>query len=256
MMFWCQGAGLDFDYALKLVPWYERVRGASSMLMVDSGVRGTPPVVRDLAQLQCAHADVAVCPDILGDASATEARTDEWLTWMDEQPNVIRVLCTQGTIAERIALVKKFDGRFQWAGAGLAQKAPGVPFTDDEREEILDTLVPVVHAHRMKFHAFGIGTTLRQLKTLHRLSVDSFDSSTPVLIAGFGKVLDECLNQVALGGTLDQAYKRLLVAISIRNISAAVEVLGARGACTNDVDQGRRRATVGRVASIQRLPCC
>jgi len=256
MMFWCQGAGLDFPYALKLVPWYERTRGGQSMLMVDSGVRSEAPDVHELAAHQLDYADVAVCPDILGDAALTVARTEEWLPLMDARPQVIRVLCTQGTIDERIAMIDRFASCVQWSGAGLAQKSPGVPFDDDERDEILEAVVPVAHEHGLKFHAFGIGATLRQLRTLHRLGVDSFDSSTPVLLAGFGKVLDEDLNQVRIGGVLDAAHKRNLVALFLRSISNAIEALGARGASAGDAGQGRRRASARGLAQIQTLPGC
>ena len=115
MIFWCQGAGLDFDYALKLVPWYERVRGCSSLVMIDSGVKREPPEIAKLAEIQIARADVAVAPDVLGDPAATDARTEEWLTHMASHEHITRVVCTQGTIQERICTMLRFKGR-RWAG--------------------------------------------------------------------------------------------------------------------------------------------
>ena len=253
MMFWCQGAGLDFDYALKLVPWYERARGGSSMLMLDSGVRQDPPDVAELAKIQIERADVAVCPDILGDPVATADRTETWLRLMEPYPQIIRVLCTQGEIEERIDLMRRFAGRVQWAGAGLACKSPGVRWTDEEREDVLCACVPEAHRLGMRFHAFGIGCTLRQLTTMHALGVDSFDSSTPVLIAQFGKVLDEGLNQIQIGGTIDQSYKRLLVGISLRSVTDQVERLGADCARGSGVGLEGRRGSTARVAQM-RLP--
>jgi len=250
VIFWCQGAGIEFTWPLKLVPWYEKPRNGSCMLMVDSGVK-RPTTVEHLASIQKACADVAVCPDILGDYHETRNRTAEWLDLMKGHRHITRVLCTQGTTQERMRLIDEFGDQFDWCGAGLVCCAPGVKFTDEQRIEILEEMVPYAHAAGLKFHAFGIGCTMKQIKVMHRLGVDSFDSSTPVIIAAFGKALSENLDQVYIGGDGGKEQKRRLVEVSLCGISTAIKKLGASENGFS-FDKGRRRISdAGSVAQKQ-----
>lgn len=230
MMFWSSGSGLTFNHPLKLIPWYKRPCGGASMWMIDSGVKAEPPPIEKLLNSQIMWADVAVCPDILGDAHGTIARTREWFPQIKERkPAAKTVVCTQGTDAERMKIMDTFPDA-DWYGAGLNQDGDKKAFTDAERERILRWLVPEIHARGKRVHIFGIGCRMPQLELFVELGVDSFDSSTVVLIAAHGKALNGDLKQIHMtyGGTADD--KRKLVDLSLRNIDLALKRLNDRKA--------------------------
>ena len=218
MMFWCSGSGVTFDYPLKLIPWYERPRGGASLWMVDSGVKADPPTVEELLRSQEAFADVAVCPDILGNASATIERTKMWMPEITRLcPEVTRVVCTQGTDDERRRIMDEFPGAHYY-GAGLNDIAPGVRCTPEERERILRWFVPEVHARGKKVHIFGIGTSDPYLNLFYEIGVDSFDTSTVVRAAAHGQFLNHDLIKIKATQSRLADDKRHLIALSIRNI--------------------------------------
>jgi queuine/archaeosine tRNA-ribosyltransferase len=229
-MFWSSGSGLTFDYPLKLIPWYKRPCGGASMWMIDSGVKAEPPTIEQLLRSQILWADVAVCPDILGNAKETIKRTKLWFPEIKKRkPQVKTVVCTQGTDDERRRIMDAFPDADMY-GAGLNQDGNKKRFTDEERERIMRWLVPEVHDRGKKVHIFGLGCRLRQLELFCELGVDSFDSSTVVMIAAKGRALDSELHQIRMtdGGTADD--KRMLVGLSLRNIELALKRFNDRKA--------------------------
>lgn len=222
-MFWCSGSGLTFDYPWKLIPWYEKPRGGASVWMIDSGVKATPPTIDELVEAQVQHADIAVNPDILGDFEATMDRTAEWLPKIREQlPQAPLVLCTHGSIDQRLWAAELFP-ECRFVGLGLCLKRPEVPWSNEEREEILRAVVPVVHRMGRRVHVFGIGCTRKHLELFRELRVDSFDSSAPLLAAANGRVFNDDLKQIRIGGSNSADAKRLRAYINLGQIRRAIE---------------------------------
>lgn len=225
LLFFSSGAGMDYDWPYKLWPWYHAPKRGilcNTTVMMDSGVNDEPPPVDQLVHYQASHADIAVCPDVLGDPDATARRTEEWLPRIvAARPGVTTVLCTQGEIHDRILLMARFPS-VAWVGAGLKSKAPGVPWTDEEREHILRELVPRVHSAGKRFHAFGLGVSRKWIELFRELRVDSFDAATAAMAAGFGRVLDDNLRQVSVGGASTLEAKRCRLMLNLHQIEYAI----------------------------------
>lgn len=203
--------------------------------MIDSGVKAEPPTVEQLLAAQERHADVAVCPDILGDPIATAERTRLW--WPEIQrrrPQAETVLATQGSIEDRLRLMDEFPDT-TYIGLGMWCKAPGVEWSDADREAVLRRMVPEIHARGKRVHVFGIGCRRRHLVWLRELQVESFDSSALVRAAVVGRVLDASCRQVRVGGPKHADAKRLRLYLSLANLSWAIDN-GPEGQPTLDLE--------------------
>ena len=203
MRFWLSAGRVRTSYPWQLIPWYD-VKSMCNQnhveYMVDSGVRREPPSIDDLVGAQLI-ANVAVAPDVLGDPGATIERTKLWLPQIRAaSPRAELVLCTQGNMDGRIAMVGMFRDQIDVFGAGLAQRLPGIDYTPRERMDIIERLTPVVHAVGARFHVFGTGCTGGMLGAMLAAGVDSFDSASPIIAASMGRVYNADLRQVSIGG--------------------------------------------------------
>lgn len=224
MIFWLTGSGFTSNYPRQLIPWHVKPRSMAATYMVDSGVTKDPPSIEHLVDIQAKVAEIAVSPDILGDAKATIEKTEAWLPLIKRAaPHVITVVCTQGSLAERADIIKHFKGRVDVFGAGLAFKRKHIKWTPAERKDIITKITPLAHEHGARFHVFGTGCTGGILNAMLEAGVDSFDSSSPLMAAAMCRIYDKNLRQVAIGGDTSNVGKTLRLAINLNQLENVIQ---------------------------------